>query len=678
MDISSYSDTFGLDIAPMILKEWSELSKGLSEALRAYLYDDKDSNYNIPAGYSIHPDDPKLCKPIPNQLCLILNCLDRCRFTMNLTVREAHKVLLAGGVSIGSHQAVINLFDRAEDALDLFPSLPEGVIPKNAKHKLELKRKKREAMRLAKQQRETRIQKDKLQKEIDRVQRKIVEAARQTQMTSVEVEFSGANLDNKLEQLKDSAKSSRFDADLVIEQEEIDPSAIIFKPHPKQAEFLAASEKVVFYGGAAGGGKSYALLIDGVRFAHRAAMRALIIRRSIPQLKELISVSNQLYKKAFPGAKYNKQDRIWTFPAGGTLEFGYCDAPDDVDNYIGLPYSYIGWDEIQMQKSPEAYDFLFSRLRSTDPEITCYIRCTGNPGGAPWVKQRFIDPAPYNTPFLRATQGQEAYAVSHRFIPATLFDNPSLTADGEYEKVLRNMAPVKVQQLLFGNWDIVDDSFFQWDDSLHINDNEPEFSWPIIHSADYGWNDPASSLWAKINPNNGALYVYRESEFINKTVAQWGAKLREAEANEYYCKVTDRVIDPSLFKQTGHTGPSHLETLNQLKLRFRPADRNREAGWEQINQRLLPNLRDGNPMIYVHSDCKRLIDQLRTAIPKEGNPNDICDKRMFSLGRKHHWDLLDCLRYMCMARPRTDIGDKIRQAAKATSSWQKYNNYFTG
>ena len=416
--------------------------------------------------------------------------------------------------------------------------------------------------------------------------------------------------------------------------------------------------------------------MDAIRYAHRSAMRALIIRRRNSELKELISVSRAIYPKAFPGAKYNSTTMIWTFPSGGTLEFGYFEKEEDKERYVGLPYSYIAWDEIQLQKSPEGFDFLMSRLRSTDPEIQTYIRCTGNPGGAPWVKQRFIDPAPPNTTFSRYNEGDKENAITYKFIPATLFDNPYLTADGEYERMLRQLPKAKVQQLLYGNWDAIEDSFFNFDKEIHVIDGDVPMHWPIISAMDYGWTDPASTLWAKVNPEDGSLLIYRELELIHATVDVWARKMREMEATEQYVRVQDRVIDHSLFKMTGHTGPSHLETLRKWGFTPRSADRQREPGWEQVNQRLLPGV-TGRPGLYIHSSCTKLIDQLVTAMAKNSNPNDIDDSRMFSHGRKHHWDLLDCLRYLCMARPRTVTHDSLLQVNKANKAWEQYNSYFS-
>ena len=111
---------------------------------------------------------------------------------------------------------------------------------------------------------------------------------------------------------------------------------VIFKANAgPQEEFLAAGETDVLYGGAAGGGKSYAMLIDPLRFAHRPAHRALIIRRSMPELRELIDKSRELYPKAFPTAKYKEVEKMWIFPSGAKMEFGFLERDADVYRYQG-------------------------------------------------------------------------------------------------------------------------------------------------------------------------------------------------------------------------------------------------------------------------------------------------------------------------------------------------------
>ena len=131
----------------------------------------------------------------------------------------------------------------------------------------------------------------------------------------------------KLDEPADAITNEGKIVDLEILPENVKAEAVkdnvIFAPNEgPQTEFLAAAETDVLYGGAAGGGKSYAMLVDPLRYAHRAAHRALIIRRSMPELRELIDKSRELYPKAFPGCKYREVEKLWNFPSGAKVEFG--------------------------------------------------------------------------------------------------------------------------------------------------------------------------------------------------------------------------------------------------------------------------------------------------------------------------------------------------------------------
>ena len=284
---------------------------------------------------------------------------------------------------------------------------------------------------------------------------------------------------------------------------------IIFKANEgPQEDFLAAGETDVLYGGSAGGGKSYAMIVDPLRFAHKPAHRALILRRSMPELRELIDKSRELYPKAFPGCKYREVEKLWNFPSGAKIEFGFLERDADVYRYQGQAYSWIGFDEITHLPTEFSWNYLASRLRTTDPEITPYMRCTANPGGvgAHWVKKRYISPAPPNDSFL-GTDG-----ITRKFIPARLQDNPYLAYDGRYEQMLKSLPPAQRKQLLEGDWDVAEGAAFtEFERPLHvIAPFEIPIHWERIKGIDYGYASESCCIWGAVDPSDGTLIIYRE------------------------------------------------------------------------------------------------------------------------------------------------------------------------
>ena len=233
---------------------------------------------------------------------------------------------------------------------------------------------------------------------------------------------------------------------------------IIWRPQPKQAAFMRRSEDEALYGGAAGGGKSDALVIEALRQVDIPHYRGLIVRKTYPQLSELIDKTMQYYKPVFPKAKYNASSHVWTFPSGAKIYFGSMFRTQDKYNYQGKAFDFIGVDELT-HFTWEEYSYLMSRNRPTGPGTVVYMRATANPGGIGhgWVKARFITPAPPGTRMVQLVDVKKPDGTVEKlrrtrvFIPSTVFDNQKLLEnDPGYLGTLASLPEAEKQALLYG------------------------------------------------------------------------------------------------------------------------------------------------------------------------------------------------------------------------------------
>ena len=235
-------------------------------------------------------------------------------------------------------------------------------------------------------------------------------------------------------------------------------------PTPRQKLFLDLdNEKEVFYGGSAGGGKSSSLLMAALEYANVPNYSALILRRTYADLSKQGAIMDRAKEWLNgTGASWNEQRKMWTFPSGARLAFGYLDTENDKYQYQGAEFQFCGFDELT-QFTLTQYTYLFSRLRRLkDSNIPIRMRSASNPGGVggKWVYERFI-PEDF-TPDLaieervwtkEATDDETGDTVTRFFVPARLDDNPHLD-QAEYELSLRELDPVTRAQLRRGDWQI--------------------------------------------------------------------------------------------------------------------------------------------------------------------------------------------------------------------------------
>lgn len=435
-------------------------------------------------------------------------------------------------------------------------------------------------------------------------------------------------------------------------QDAIKNKNVIFQANPgPQSNFLAATEDEVFYGGARGGGKSFALIVDPLRYCSNPNFSGLLIRRTMPELRDLINHSMRLYPQAYPGAKWREQEKEWRFPSGARMEFGYAETLEDALRYQGRQYQWIGIDELPQYPTDQILTELRGSLRTVDPSLPTVIRATGNPGniGSPWVKSTFIDPAPWNHPFaLMIDTPLGVKKLTRRFIPAKVFDNPYLTRDDRYITMLSQLPEHKRKQWLEGNWDIIESAAFpEFNRDIHICEpfNIPS-DWLRFRSADWGYRNPGCVLWFAMSPE-GILYVYREWYFKEVPADRWAEQVQERQNGE---RMQYSVIDGSIWAKRGETGPTVGEMINSKGGRWRAADRSpgsRKAGKMEVHRRL--QVEDfgqplgQKPLLQIFRNCQNLIRTLPSLPVDENNVEDV------DTDTEDH--AYDALRYGCMSRP---------------------------
>ena len=450
-----------------------------------------------------------------------------------------------------------------------------------------------------------------------------------------------------------------------------------WKPHDgPQEEFCRSDAFEVLYGGAAGGGKTETLILLPIRFIYHPRFRGVILRRTFPQLREIIDRCWRYYPKL--GGVYRSTEHRWYFPSGATIELGHMQHSDSMYNYQGREYHMICFDELT-QFTEEQYLYLFSRARSTIPELQPMIRSTCNPGGVGhnFVFQRFVASADPNKKVKDRHTG-----LSRMFIPATLYDNPTLLeSDPQYVKRLEALPETEKKRLLFGDWDVFDGQVFNISPETHGIDpfNVPP-EWTRYMVLDWGSSKPFSVGWYAVD-FDGVLYRYREWYGCEPMKADRGLKLTAQEVAEGilaredpYENIKIRIADPSIFHKLPRGRKREVMGGNSIAFDFaqagcvlQKADNNRLQGLHQVQRRLMieeeinqetGEIISGTPSFFIFNDC----EQFWRVMPKihydTKNVEDVETDR-----QEDH--IYDEVRYACMLRP-----------VKPKAEWREPQNTF--
>lgn len=443
---------------------------------------------------------------------------------------------------------------------------------------------------------------------------------------------------------------------------------IVWQPQPRQAAFMSRPEYEALYGGAAGGGKSDALVIEALRQVHIPHYKALILRKTFPQLAELIDKTLNYYPRAFPTARYNGSSHTWTFPSGAKIIFGAMQYTKDRVKYQGQAYDFIAFDELT-HFTYEEYSYLFSRNRPNGPGTRVYIRATANPGGVGhgWVKERFITAAPPMHPISEEVSWREpdgkvqTKQQTRIFVPSSVFDNPALLQnDPQYVQRLASMPEAERNALLYGDWDTFSGQVFtEWrNDSDHYADRinthviapfKVPADWAIWCGLDWGYSRPFSVGWYAVDRERR---MYRIREYYGCTgTPNTGVKMEpsevareirriEAEDPNLKDRRINRVGDPAIWGSDGTESIGAL--MERQRVYFEKGDHARIDGKMQVHHRLAFD-ENGVPMLYVFNTCKHFIRTVPNLVYDEKNVEDINTE-----GEDH---IYDELRYVCMRNP---------------------------
>ena len=459
-----------------------------------------------------------------------------------------------------------------------------------------------------------------------------------------------------------------------------------YVPTDKQRLFHESAANEVLYGGAAGGGKSKAIVMDAFARCMRYPLsKAYIFRRTYRELEDTI-IAEALASYPKQVAVYNVGRHEMAFLNGSKVFFRHCQSAADMYDYAGAEIHWLYFDELTSFER-EIYEFLKTRLRAKKAlGIVPVVRCSSNPGniGHSWVKAMFVDAGAYFSLVTHEVKSEVLHATRRfttQYIPAFATDNPHISREYIFE--LERKDPNLRRALLYGDWDAFEGQAFPdiindaagYQSRLHTHIIAPfeiPPSWQRALSFDFGYSKPFSLGWWAI-ATDGTAYRYREwygcepgrpntgLKLTPRQIAE-GIVVREELESRENLRV-DRIADPSIFDRSrGDSVAQQMEPTERLRgVYFRPGDNTRLAGKAALHERLRFD-KEGRPAVYVFNTCR---DWIRTV------PSLPYDKRKVEdVDTEAEDHAYDDTRYFLMSRPMP-----VREYGKAVKQISPFVQY---
>ena len=408
-------------------------------------------------------------------------------------------------------------------------------------------------------------------------------------------------------------------------------------PSPRQKEFMQARARYIAYGGARGGGKSWAVRAKAMLMASRdeyAGIKIRIVRRTCPELWE--NHIRIMQQQLLGLAHWRAQDKSFTFPNGSRITFGSCKAESDVHQYQGQEYDIIFLDEATQFTEYQYSTFTACNRGATKFPKRMYLTC--NPGGVghAWVKRLFIDRE------FNQSERPEDYV----FIAATVYDNKVLMDnDPDYVHMLENLPDGLREAWLLGSWDVFAGQYFsEWEPDVHVvHPFCVPASWRRYFSMDYGLDMLAAYVIA-VDPQNRA-YVIREHYESGLIISEAAKAVKALCADE---DIYQYFAPPDLWNRNRDTGRSVAEIFQENGILLTQTNNERINGWMDMHEYLKVSVDEQGQRsagLRIFSDCKNLIRCIPLLQIDEKRPNDA------AVDPHELTHAPDAIRYFCAGRP---------------------------